>query len=74
MLRIFLLGLLLYLGYRLFSHFLSGAMHNHEDGGSIRKEGGDVLVACEHCKTRVPRQLMVQRGEKLYCSIACADS
>lgn len=74
MLRYLLYGILTYVGYRLVMHFLFGKKPEKNTNVYETKGGEDVLVSCTACRTRVPRQLMVQRAHGLFCSIACADS
>ncbi len=74
MLRYLLYGILSYVGYRLIMHFLFGQKPEKKRDASGMKSGDDVLVSCAVCRTRVPRQLMVQRPHGLFCSLACADS
>ncbi|HIJ84652.1 MAG TPA: hypothetical protein HPQ00_10685 [Magnetococcales bacterium] len=74
MLRILLLGILLYVGYRLVSYFFFNSTQKKSQVGTETGGGDDVLVSCSSCNTRVPRQLMVQRPNGLYCSVSCADS
>ncbi|MBF0423440.1 MAG: hypothetical protein HQL73_10655 [Magnetococcales bacterium] len=75
MLRYLVYGILLYVGYRvviqLYCDYKQGTPKATGDTGT---SGGDVLISCAVCQTRVPRQLMVQRPNGLFCSVACADS
>lgn len=75
MVRFLMFGVLLYLGFRLASYFLRDQQFRFMSGEKTENSGGeDVLVPCFACKTRVPRQLMVNRAGLLFCSTSCSDS